>query len=152
MVDALAKEGLKGMESLANSTRLRRCIEPSLRSLPLQRAALAYLTIFPASFDIAAAAAVLDLDVSTAKRSLRLLQNCSLVSADSCPSGQQYSLHLFIRELAAEGFEGQPDYISAQQRFVQHFLLIWRSAQQATAESQQRLQQQRRMLPRRSYC
>ena len=150
MVHALAKEGIKGMEDLANSDRLRRCIEPSLNSLPSERAALACLTMFPASFDSTAAAAVLGTDLPTANWKLRLLQNRSLVSAearpDSHPSSQQYSLHLFIRDLAAEGLQAQPDYISAQQRFVQHFLLIWRSAQQDTAESQQRLHQQRQSV------
>lgn len=147
MLHALAKEGLKGVEGLAHSDRLRRCIEPSLNSLPSERAALAFLSMFPASFDTTAAAAVLGTDLPTANCKLRLLQNRSLISAEvrpnSCSSGQQHSLHLFIRDLAAEGLQAQPDYISAQQRFVQHFLLIWRSAQQDTAESQQRLQQER---------
>lgn len=150
MVHALAKEGLNGMERLANSDRLRRCIEPSLNSLPSERAALACLTMFPASFDSTAAAAVLGSDMSAASWTLRLLQNRSLVSAEAKPdsrsSGQQYCLHPFIRDLAAEGWQTQPDYIFAQQRFVQHFLLIWRSVQQDTAESQQRLQQQRQNI------
>ncbi|KAA6419113.1 MAG: hypothetical protein FRX49_10853 [Trebouxia sp. A1-2] len=100
MVHALAKEGLNGMERLANSDRLRRCIEPSLNSLPSERAALACLTMFPASFDSTAAAAVLGSDMSAASWTLRLLQNRSLVSAEAKPdsrsSGQQYCLHPFI--------------------------------------------------------
>ena len=48
--------------------------------------------------------------------------------------------------IAARDFTAQTGYILAKQRFMQRLLLIWLSAQEDTAKSQQHLQQQRQNI------
>ena len=152
MVQTLAKEGLvKGVEMLGDDDEwLRKCIKPSLNSVESERAVLSYLSIFPASFDVEAAAAVLGVDMSTAKRKLLFLQRRFLVSAQAAvkrdPQGQQYFLHLLIRELSAENMEDQADYVQVQHRFVCYFLTLWKASEQDTEESDQRLNVQRQSV------
>lgn len=143
MVNVLADKGLMGMEQLTNSTRLRNCVASSLDSLPHGRISLAHLSLFSGSFGITAAAAVLGVSEAEAKSQLLGLWSRRLISAEQEQPDQQYSLHLFIRELAAEGLKSQQHYILAQQRYIQHFLLVWRSAEADTTEALQHLQRQR---------
>lgn len=142
MVLTLKKVGLvKGMKDLGQDERLRTCIMPSLKT---ERAALACLSIFPGKFDEKAAAAVLGSEVASARQKLLVLQSLSLVekvSTGSSPVHQPYSMHLLLRELAAEGIEADTavaaEYVLGQQRFMHHFLGVWKAAQQDTLQSQQ---------------
>ena len=138
---------ITGAEQLGDDNRLLRdCITLSLNSDQSEQARLAQLSIFPAAFDTAAAAAVLNVDQLEASVKLDALWRRSLVSKEAVTprsSKKRYILHLLIRDLSAEGAEGQADYASAQLRFMRYFLDLWSSAKADTEESQHRLQLQR---------
>lgn len=127
VLQTLAKMGLiRGAEQLGDDSRLLRdCITLSVNSDQSEQARLAQLSIFPAAFDTAAAAAVLNVDQLEASVKLDALWRRSLVSKEAVTprsSKKRYILHLLIRDLSAEGAEGQADYASAQHRFMRYFL------------------------------
>ena len=135
MVEELTRAGfVEGLKTTAATAyiALQRCVMSSLKVLTSKdRLSLAQLTIFPSTFDIAAASAVLGLEEFVTKQQLRQLRQRSLVTADTPQvaqqTQQQYELHLFIRDMALSGFEQNLHYLQAQKRFLQYFASVLHS-------------------------
>lgn len=135
MVEELTRAGfVEGLKTTAATAyiALQRCVMSSLKVLTSKdRLSLAQLTIFPSTFDIAAASAVLGLEEFVTKQQLRQLRQRSLVIADTPQvaqqTQQQYELHLFIRDMALSGFEQNLHYLRAQKRFLQYFASVLHS-------------------------
>lgn len=136
MVEILKSQGVvQGLTSTsrAGGERLQLCVNSSLLQLPASdRTALAILTIFPNTFDIVAAAAVLNTGNTEALACLARLQLRSWVTVTDEIQGQRtqrsYQLHLLIRDIAAAGFVTSPAYTQAQQAFIQHYLAMLHTA------------------------
>lgn len=136
MVDILKSQGLvQGLTSTsrAGGERLQLCVSSSLLQLPASdRTALAILTIFPNTFDVEAAAAVLNTGSTEALACLARLQLRSWVTVTDERQGQRtqrsYQLHLLIRDIAAAGYVTSPVYTHAQEAFIQHYLAMLHTA------------------------
>lgn len=96
---------------------------------PAAQAALCQMSIFPASFDKAAAAAVLSLDEYAEGDHLPfdalLALLCSRSLLEWNPLTKRYNLHSAIRTFARARLEGEP---AIRRRYAQHYLQVVRQA------------------------
>lgn len=119
MIESMAERGLKGLQVFHGNSyaKLCACVASPLHHLDLaDRQCLACLSIFPHDFSLSAAAAVLGQDQSDTKFCLQRIANSQCVSADLRKA--RFSMHLLIRDIAAEGFMQDAKYLAAERRFV----------------------------------
>ena len=101
----------------------------ALMALPKQQQEdLLQLTVFPSDFDMDAAQAVLGMDQAYRARTVvHALYRYSLVAYNAAATGQQYSLHMAVRQQAAAVLQvtrGQALLAEAGQRYVLHMLTL----------------------------
>ena len=93
-----------------------------------QQEDLLQLTVFPSDFDMDAAQAVLGMDQAYRARTVvQALYRHSLVAYNAAATGQQYSLHMAVRQQAAAVLQvtrGQALLAEAGQRYVLHMLAL----------------------------
>ncbi len=146
MVEVLQALGLaKGIESISKDKRLRLCISSSLERMPSNdRLALAILSMFPNTFDVNAATAVLGVSrLATIQCLERLRLKCWVRDI----SDEHYQLHLLIRDMAADTYEHHPDCLAAKQAFISYYLSMLQSVEpeyvDAGVKGMQQLRSQR---------
>ena len=136
MIEAVAGKKYASADAKAavheGFTQMQQRVAPVLNKLnAADRISLAQLTLFPTKFSLAAAAAVMGMPEDRAQQQLLRLSSRALVFSGAESSGrlqQQYELHLLIRNTAAAGFQQRAALLSAQQRYVHHYISMLQTA------------------------
>ena len=151
MVEVLRSQGLaKGVESINKHAWecLQMGINSSLQRLdPNDRLSLAILTMFPNTFNVTAAAAVLSTSWSDTLACLMRLRLKSWVTtaSEALDSTEvQYQLHLLVKRMAASEYQESSVYLNAQKAFIHHFLgMLSAAVSEYSAEGIKAMQQLR---------